>query len=312
MQKISPKLIRFLLGLIFSILGFVLANSYFSENPLFGIPFFAQTIIGFCAGVLAYFFLPVIGLNIKNWFETLIAKTVARIVSDFWTQQTQRIQTARRERQKVKAKEAEIKRLRDSGARPIILDTSAIIDGRILDVAKIGFIDAPLIVPQFVLDELQKIADSSNALKRHRGRRGLEILEEAKKRPGMKIEVKEYSMSDKDIDKKLVNLAKKMKGKIATVDFNLNKVAAVSGVKVLNVNDLANAVKTTVIPGETLKIKVVQEGKENHQGVGYLEDGTMVVVERGRKLIGQTAEVEVSRVLQTAAGKMIFAQRLTS
>lgn len=309
MQRISPKLIKFLLGLIFVVAGFILSNPHFSENPLFGIPFFAQTLIGFCSGILAYFFLPTIGLQIKTWFETLIAKTVARIVSDFWTQQTQRIQKARRERQKEQAKKEEIKRLRDLKAKPVVLDTSAIIDGRILDIAKIGFFDAPFIIPQFILDELQKIADSSNALKRNRGRRGLEILEEAKKESGMKIEVKEYSSREKDVDKRLVFLAKKIGGKIATVDFNLNKVASVSGVAVLNVNELANAVKTAVIPGENLKIKVIQEGKEPHQGVGYLEDGTMIVVEQGRDLIGQTAEVEVSRILQTAAGKMIFAQK---
>ena len=306
-MHLSPKFIKSLLGLIFIVSGFVLSNSYFSQYPLFGISFFAQTLIGFCSGVIAYFLLPIIGLNVKNWFENLIAKTVARIVSDFWTQQTQRIQKARRERQKEQAKKEEIKKLRDLKAKPIVLDTSAIIDGRILDIAKIGFFDAPFIIPQFILDELQKIADSSNSLKRNRGRRGLEILEEARKEPGVKIEVKEYLSREKDVDKKLVNLTKKIKGKIATVDFNLNKVASVSGAKVLNVNKLANTVKTVVIPGEKLKIKVIQEGKEPHQGVGYLEDGTMVVVEQGRDLIGQTAEVEVSRILQTAAGKMIFA-----
>jgi uncharacterized protein YacL len=308
-MQISPGLIKTLLGLIFAVMGFVLSNPYFSENPLFEIIFLAQTLIGICSGILAYFLLPIIGFHIKNWFETLIAKTVSRIVSDFWTQQTKRIQKARRDRQKEQARKEKEKKLKEQRAKPIVLDTSAIIDGRILDIAKIGFLDNPLVISQFVLDELQRIADSSNNLKRGRGRRGLELLEEAKKSKGVKIEVKEYSSREKDVDKKLVSLAKKIGGKVATVDFNLNKVASVSGVKVLNVNELSNAVKTVVIPGEKLKIKIIQEGKESHQGVGYLEDGTMVVVEQGRELIGQTAEVEVSRILQTAAGKMIFAQK---
>ena len=191
----------------------------------------------------------------------------------------------------------------------VILDTSAIIDGRIADIIKTGFIKARLVIPRFVLMELQKIADSENSLRRNRGRRGLDILNNMQKNESIAIKMHDEDFPDfEEVDAKLVKLAKIMDARILTTDFNLNKVAEIQGVGVLNINELANALKPVVLPGELLEVKVVKEGKEYNQGVGYLEDGTMVVVEDGRKLIGQTKKVTVTSVLQTQAGKMIFSQ----
>ena len=192
---------------------------------------------------------------------------------------------------------------------PIIVDTSALIDGRILDVVKSGFLFGTLVVIPSVISELHKLADNSHDLRRVRGRRGLDILSKIQKEKGVKVEIVKTEPKDEEVDSKLVSLAKKIKGKVLTVDFNLNKVAKVNRVKVLNLNELVNAVKTAVLPGEQLSIHINDKGKEKDQGIGYLSDGTMVVVEGGADLVGKTAEVLVHRVLQTEAGKMIFARR---
>lgn len=189
---------------------------------------------------------------------------------------------------------------------PLILDTSAIIDGRLLDIAKTGFLGGTVLLPSFVLTELQQVADSADFLKRNRGRRGFDIVEDLKKTKGVRIEVWDKEVVGKGVDERLLKLAKILNGKIITTDFNLNKVASVSGVTVLNINDLANAVKTVAIPGEILKVRVIHLGKDPKQGVGYLDDGTMIVVEDGAELVGKEIEVEVSRILQVPAGKMIF------
>lgn len=194
--------------------------------------------------------------------------------------------------------------------RPLILDTSAIIDGRILDIAKTGFLNGLILVPNFILTELQQVADSVDSLKRARGRRGFEILEEFKKTKQVKLEVWDKEQNGKQVDDKLINLAKSLHGRIITTDFNLNKVALVSGINVLNVNDLANAVKTMSLPGESLEIKIVHLGKDSSQGVGYLLDGTMVVVSQGADKIGQTIKVEVTKNIQTPAGRMVFAKEV--
>ncbi|MDI6800250.1 MAG: TRAM domain-containing protein [Actinomycetota bacterium] len=188
-----------------------------------------------------------------------------------------------------------------------ILDTSVVIDGRIVDVCATGFISGELIVPTFVLRELQMIADSEDQLRRNRGRRGLDVLAELRKEPSVKINVldKDYPKSS-DVDMKLVMLAKEKDLPILTGDYNLNKVAALQDVTVLNLNDLANALKPAVLPGENMRIHVLKVGKEQDQGVGYLEDGTMVVVEKGSRLVGHDAQVIVTSVLQTSAGRMIF------
>ena len=188
-----------------------------------------------------------------------------------------------------------------------ILDTSVIIDGRIADICETGFLDGTLVVPQFVLRELQQVADSSDSLKRNRGRRGLDILQKIQKMAGVHVQIVETDFPEvREVDLKLIELARKMSGKIVTNDFNLNKVAQLRGVAVLNINELANSLKPVVLPGEVLRVFVIKEGKEQGQGVAYLDDGTMVVVDQGKKALGRTIEVTVTSVLQTTAGKMIF------
>lgn len=195
------------------------------------------------------------------------------------------------------------------GGIPKILDTSVIIDGRILDICKTGFLEGPLIVPVFVLEELQHIADSSDSLKRKRGRRGLDVVKELQEQKKIETIVFQGDYEDiAEVDSKLLKLAKEKKGKVVTNDFNLNKVAAVQSIEVLNINELANSVKPVYIPGEELIVNIVREGKEFNQGLGYLDDGTMIVVENGKTLIGEDVNVVVTSALQTSAGKMIFAK----
>jgi uncharacterized protein YacL len=188
-----------------------------------------------------------------------------------------------------------------------ILDTSVIIDGRIADVCETGFVDGTLVVPQFVLKELQQIADSADSLRRNRGRRGLDILQRIQKMAGLDVVISDADFPElKEVDLKLIELARSLQGKIVTNDFNLNKVAQLRGVDVLNINELANSLKPVVLPGETMKVFILKEGKEYNQGVAYLDDGTMVVVDNARSMIGKTIDVVVTSVLQTTAGKMIF------
>jgi len=191
----------------------------------------------------------------------------------------------------------------------ILLDTSAIIDGRIADIGRTGFILGTIIVPRFVLNELQHIADSPDPLRRNRGRRGLEMLNKLQKDSVTPVRIVDYEVEGpQEVDERLVTLARDMHWPVITNDLNLNRVAQLQGVTVLNINELANAVKTVVLPGEPVRVRIIQEGKELGQGVGYLDDGTMVVVEGGRRYLNSTLEVTVTKVLQTAAGRMIFAQ----
>jgi uncharacterized protein YacL len=200
----------------------------------------------------------------------------------------------------------------ERGAERVILDTSVIIDGRIADISQTGFIGGDILIPRFVLNELQHIADSPDTLRRNRGRRGLDILNRLQKDSLAPIRVLEKDYRDtREVDEKLVRLAKELNCAIVTNDYNLNRVAELQGIKVLNINELANAVKTVVLPGESITVHIIQEGKELGQGVGYLDDGTMVVVEDGRRSIGETVEVNVTRTLQTVAGRMIFAQPIS-
>ena len=196
-----------------------------------------------------------------------------------------------------------------ASAIPKIVDTSVIIDGRITEIVESGFLEGPLVLPRFVLRELQLIADSIDSMKRTRGRRGLEVLSKLQEFTSVEISERDYpDIVGAAVDAKLVRLAQELKGKLVTNDYNLNKVAHVEGVTVLNINELANAVKPVVLPGEELHVQVIREGKEQHQGVGYLDDGTMIVVENGRRLIGTAVDVAVTSVLQTVAGRMIFAR----
>ena len=190
----------------------------------------------------------------------------------------------------------------------VLVDTSAIIDGRIADISQTGFVNGALVIPRFILDELRHIADSPDALRRNRGRRGLDMLKKLQKESDVPIQITEADAEDiQEVDGKLIKLAKTLRCPIVTTDFNLNRVAELQGVRVLNINELANAVKTVVLPGEEMAIKIIQEGKEVGQGVGFLDDGTMVVVEGGRRYINNHLDIIVTRVLQTVAGRMIFA-----
>jgi uncharacterized protein YacL len=188
-----------------------------------------------------------------------------------------------------------------------ILDTSSIIDGRIADMAETGFLEGPLLVPEFVLRELQMVADSQDGSKRQRGRRGLDVLQRIQANASVDVQIVQTDYPHvREVDQKLIELAKEIGGKILTTDFNLNKVAHLHTVEVLNINDLANALKAVVLPGEKMNIAILKEGKEYNQGVGYLDDGTMVVVDHARRMIGRSVEISVTSVLQTASGKMIF------
>ena len=191
----------------------------------------------------------------------------------------------------------------------ILLDTSVIIDGRIADIFQTSFVEGKIVIPRFVLKELQQIADSQDALRRNRGRRGLDILNKIQKNPVFDVRIQEEDFPEiKEVDAKLVKLAKVLGAKVFTNDFNLNKIAELQGVTVLNINELANALRPIVLPGETMEVRITKEGKEYNQGVAYLDDGTMVVVDNSRNLIGQVTKVIVTSVLQTSAGRMIFAK----
>jgi uncharacterized protein YacL len=190
-----------------------------------------------------------------------------------------------------------------------VLDTSVIIDGRVADVCETGFLEGTIVVPQFVLRELQQIADSSDALKRNRGKRGFDVLQRLQRVSKITVRIMDQDFpAIREVDRKLIELAKSLGGKVVTNDYNLNKIAELSGVPVLNINEVANSLKPVVLPGELMHLQVVKEGKEPGQGVAYLDDGTMVVVDHGRKLIGQMVDVTVTSVLQTTAGRMIFAR----
>lgn len=193
--------------------------------------------------------------------------------------------------------------------RTILLDTSVIIDGRVADIARTGFLPGTLLIPRFVLNELQYIADSSDGLRRQRGRRGMEVLADLQKQPDVMVRVSDIDVDGvREVDSKLIILARQMRCPILTNDYNLNRVAELQGVTILNINELANAVKSVVLPGEILRVNIIQEGKEHDQGVGYMDDGTMIVIENGREYIGEYVDVSVTKILQTAAGRMIFAR----
>jgi uncharacterized protein YacL len=290
-------------------------------------------IIGLCIAALANIFLSQIRVfQLGQWLPIAAAVLFAyigvataiwrkddfgRLVSSAFTAG----RTARRAREEHDGDEHEEReehspRLRDRfGSRKlarsadrILVDTSAIIDGRIADIGETGFISGTLIVPRFVLEELQHIADSADTLRRNRGRRGLEVLQRLQKDAAVPVEISDADAENTpEVDAKLVKLARQWHSPIITNDFNLNRVAELQGVKVLNINELAHAVKPILLPGEDMSIKIMQDGKEPGQGVGYLDDGTMIVVEGGKAYMGATVEVTVTRVLQTVAGRMIFA-----
>lgn len=301
-----PLMLRVIVSLLSAILGFNFSRTaFFREYPLFGIGYVGELMSMIIAGLLGYFALPSFLIQLKDWFEHLVASVVNDIVTRFWEEQSKKIQEARREKQQQEAEEKR-KKLEKEMENSLLVDTSVLIDGRILDIIRAGFLEKPLVISQNVLDELQLIADSSDKLKRQRGRRGLDIVKKLKKM--VKVVSPQIKSKKKGVDKTLVSFAKEHDLTLMTLDYNLNKVADVLGIKVLNINDLVNALKTVLLPGEEMEIELMQKGKEEGQAVGYLSDGTMLVVSDADDKIGQKVDVEVSKVIQSAAGKIVFCE----
>lgn len=299
---------RIVFCITFFILGFNLSMSaFFSELPWFGYHTIIEVLLSSALGLFGYFVFPVLLQKIKHWIENVIKKTVDDIVSSFWDQQSKKIQDARRKKQKQKSA-AESAVLKKELENAVLLDTSVLVDGRIVDLLKTGFFDRPLVIPQNVIHELQTISDSKDVLKRQRGRRGLDVSRDIKKLT--KVLMPEIKSKEKGVDSQLVSFAKENKLRLMTLDFNLNKVAELAGIKVLNINDLVNSLKTVLLPGETMRIKISQEGKEKQQGIGYLPDGTMIIVEDAKEKLGEEVDVKVVKTIQSSAGRIIFCNQV--
>ena len=276
-----------ILGAVGLILGLIIA--FLISQPIYKIPI---PYVGSVISILLYGMLGYLGLTIGMSNKDTISEKVRDL-------------TSLAAKRNVKPKDV----VKDYTGIPKVLDTSVIIDGRILDIARAGFIEGPLVVPVFVLEELQHIADSADGLKRNRGRRGLDTVAEIQELKNVEVMIYNGKIKEiPEVDSKLLKLATELNGKIVTNDFNLNKVARVQNLEVLNINELANAVKPLYLPGEEMEILIVREGKEHNQGLAYLDDGTMIVVENGKDLIGEKVNVIVTSALQTSAGKMIFAK----
>ena len=288
--------IRIVLAIIFAALGNLVAHSNIPPNAPFILPWYTIIFATVIFGAIGAFLPDLVGGLAKIGIARLAEAITSKIADQL-------------SRPKNPFSKKNGKKNGANGiVNPLILDTSAIIDGRFAEICQTGFIFGTLIIAPSVLRELQHIADSQDDLKRKKGRRGLEILNQLKKNNLISLKVLKEEPRNRDVDGKLVILAKTLKGRVVTTDYNLNKVASVSGVKVLNVNELANVVKTPLVPGEELQVEVVQQGKEKNQGVGYLADGTMIVVEDGEKYLGKSVHVRVARIIQTVAGRMIFAK----
>lgn len=296
-SDLLAAVVGLLIGLIVSIIPFAFLST---------LPSYLGRILSLCAMLVFSFLGVTLAVQRKNDFTHLFQN-----IFSFRSRAREREREREEEREKEHGKERDKLASGPAQIHPvtqILLDTSAIIDGRIADISQTGFVSGALVVPRFVLDELQRIADSADTMRRNRGRRGLEMLNRLQKDATVPIEITDANVEGvTEVDSKLVQLARKLHCPIITNDFNLNRVAELQGVKVLNINELANAVKPVLLPGEDLFIKIMQDGKELGQGVGYLDDGTMIVVEGGRQYMGSTIEVNVTRVLQTVAGRMIFA-----
>lgn len=278
--------------------------------PLNSLPANWGRILPFVAALLFAYLGVTIAVLRKNDIGHLFLSIQSSVTRRNRERDEERDEKRTRDREKEKDKEKDKERTVPEPAPlpPILLDTSSIIDGRIKDISQTGFIYGTLLVPRFVLEELQRIADSADTMRRNRGRRGLEILNTLKTEAAVPVEITDADIEGiAEVDGKLVKMARNLHCAIITNDFNLNRVAELQGVKVLNINELANAIKPVLLPGEDIHIKIMQDGKELGQGVGYLDDGTMIVVENGRQYMGISIEVTVTRVLQTVAGRMIFA-----
>lgn len=296
--------LKLVLRLIWAFLFATFAAIYSQLIPSFiGDFIIIRLLLTLAAGGLGFIVFPPIAKSIRIITMTSLNFVVHRLSSEL---SNQIVKIPRFNQQPISGTLSQVGSV--SMTKPLVLDTSAIIDGRVLDIAKTGFISGLVLVPSFVLTELQQVADSADGLKRARGRKGFETVEELKKLKSIRVEIWDKDQSNKAVDERLLNLAKNLNGRIVTTDFNLNKLAVVSNISVLNVNDLANAVKTIFLPGESMEIKIVHLGKDTKQGIGYLEDGTMVVVSGSAEKIGRTIKVEVTKNIQTPAGRMIFAR----
>ena len=294
-SDLLAAVVGLLIGLIISIIPFAFLST---------LPSYLGHILSLVAMIVFSFLGVTLAVQRKNDFAHLFQTVFARRTREREREREEEQEKERgKEREKLASGPAQI-----LPVTQILLDTSAIIDGRIADISQTGFVSGALVVPRFVLAELQRIADSADTMRRNRGRRGLEMLNRLQKDATVPIEISDADVEEiVEVDSKLVKLARTLHCPIITNDFNLNRVAELQGVKVLNINELANAVKPVLLPGEDLFIKIMQDGKELGQGVGYLDDGTMIVVEGGRQYMNSTIEVNVTRVLQTVAGRMIFA-----
>lgn len=294
---VTYELFRIIISFLVCLGSSSLSNYlYFQYNPLLGVSFVGEVVVGSLFFALIYFTIP----YLSNALVEDIKKIIQGIVEDI----------LQLDRRKTNSK-VKLPKILESKIKPLILDTSVIIDGRFMSLIELGFMQRQVIVPQFVINELHMLSDSKSKLKRDKGRRGLQILE------NLKIKAPEYfriypTTNGGDVDSRLVSLAKKIKAGIATVDYNLAKVAEIKGIKTLNINKLALSLKTVLIPGEVTTIQITSKGSEENQGVGYLEDGTMVVVKGAGAFINKFINIKVSKVIQKETGKIIFADITTS
>lgn len=295
------KVLRLVLAVIFALTAFIFSE-VMPDLPPFN-KIFLRIVVTLWFGLMGYGLFPDLAKVVSSATLKFINSFVSRLSAEI-TNQMLRLQRPQGFGSGNFSSVSPIGGV--SVSHPLILDTSVLIDGRILDIAKTHFLSGTLLLPQFVLTELQQVADSADFLKRQRGRRGFEIINELKKVKGLRLEIWDKDASGKGVDEKLLKLAKNLQGKIITTDYNLNRIATVSNIQVLNINELTNALRAIAIPGEMLKIKVVHLGKDAKQGVGYLPDGTMVVIEDGAELVGKEINTQVSRLIQVAAGRMIF------
>ena len=286
--------LRVVLGVLLAAGGYLLAWRFFPSAHVLGATLFFPPLIAFLLGLVGVLLVPAVSALARKFFFDFVQILARELIEQVpW--------------RRIGRPDSEAQLSSKNLHNPMLIDTSAIIDGRVLEVAQAGFMEGTLIIPRFILGELQHIADSSDPLRRGRGRRGFEVIDQLKRVQGLKVDINDLDAANaKKPDDKLVQLGKKLKAKVVTTDYNLNRVANISGVKVLNVNELANSIKTVLLPGEAVSVKVIQEGKERDQGVGYLADGTMIVIEGGAKRVGETVQTQVTRVFQTVAGRMVF------
>lgn len=285
------------LAVFLGVLGFIFGGIFPLPSPYSSQSKVLYTLFGVLTGLLTY-------AQIATWAVTTTTKVLRYLVITIASEIAEQVG-------KISFHKPELT-LDTTTQEAIILDTSSIIDGRILDVGRTGFLYGNIIIPEFVLEELQQVADSADSLKRAKGRRGFEIISGLKKIKKINLQVWEKEILGKKVDDKLLNLGKALKGKVLTADFNLASVAKIRGVEVLNLNELANALKTLPVPGEKIKVQLVHLGKDRDQGIGYLSDGAMVVVKDGSSLLGEEVAIEVTKSIQGSSGRMVFAHLSTS